>query len=275
MGESMSSEQRVAIVTGASSGIGKAAAVALAVAGFQVVGTSRKTDGLEAPPGVVMLDLDVTSDASVAALVERVIQTYGRIDVVVNNAGHGAAGGGEESSMATDQSVFDTNVFGVLRMTKAVLPWMRAQGSGRIINISSVLGFLPAPFMAVYSASKHALEGLSESLDHELRQHGVRVLLVQPGFTRTGFADHRGEPEAPLPAYDEQRAVAYQLISEGVERGDDPETISRVIVAAATDRDPRLRYPAGSGVGRLWTLRRLLPARAFDKQIRKFNRLAA
>jgi NAD(P)-dependent dehydrogenase (short-subunit alcohol dehydrogenase family) len=271
----MQPQQPVALVTGASSGIGKAAAVALAAAGFQVVGTSRKTAGLEAPAGVTLFDLDVTSDESVKALVDRVIGTYGRIDVVVNNAGFGAAGGGEESSMAMDQSVFDTNVFGVLRMTKAVLPHMRAQGSGRIINISSVLGFLPAPFMAVYGASKYAVEGLSESLDHELRQHGVRVLLVQPGFTRTGFADHRGEPEAPLPAYDQQRAVAYQVIEAGLENGDDPVVIGKVIVAAATDRNPKLRYPAGSGAGRLWTLRRLLPARAFDKQIRKFNQLAA
>ena len=134
---------------------------------------------------------------------------------------------------------------------------------------------MPAPFMAVYGATKHALEGLSESLDHEVRQHGVRVLLVQPGFTKTGFEANRGEPDAPLAAYDQQRKVAYEVIAAGMERGDEPATVGKAIVAAATDRNPRLRYQAGSGAGRLWKLRRLVPARAFDKQIRKFNRLAA
>ena len=136
---------------------------------------------------MTFLDLDVASDESVAAVVQQVIERFGRIDVLVNNAGIGSAGAAEESSVAQDQSVFDINVFGVIRMTKAVLPHMRAQGSGRIINISSVLGFVPAPYMAVYAASKHAVEGYSESVDHEVREHGVRVLLVEPAYTNTGF----------------------------------------------------------------------------------------
>ncbi|MGW5666314.1 SDR family NAD(P)-dependent oxidoreductase, partial [Streptomyces sp. NPDC003758] len=175
----MTTNRPVALVTGASSGIGKAAAFALVDAGFEVVGTSRRASG-DRREGVTFLDLDVASDTSVASLVDRVIEQFGRIDVLVNNAGIGSAGAGEERSLSQDQQLFDINVFGLIRMTRAVLPHMRAQGSGRIINISSVLGFVPAPYMAAYAASKHAVEGYSESMDHEVRQHGVRVLLVEP-----------------------------------------------------------------------------------------------
>jgi len=168
----MTATRPVALVTGASSGIGKAAALALAAAGFQVIGTSRNTSRVTLRDGVTFLDLDVTSDEPASTAVQQVIGRFGRIDVLVNAAGVGAA--------AQAQGVFDVNVFGFIRMTRAVLPHMRARGRGRIINISSVLGFIPAPYMAVYAASKHAVEGYSESLDHEVREHGVRVLLVQP-----------------------------------------------------------------------------------------------
>src|SRR5439155_16873683 len=124
----------------------------------------RNTSRVTPREGVTFLDLDVTSDESVATVVQQVIDRFGRIDVLVNNAGVGSAGAAEESSVAQAQGVFDINVFGVIRMTKAVLAHMRAQGSGRVINISSVLGFLPAPYMAAYAASKHAIEGYSESL---------------------------------------------------------------------------------------------------------------
>ena len=127
-----------------------------------MVGTSRNTSGITDRNGVTFLDLDVTSDESVSALVRRVIEQFGRIDVLVNNAGTGAAGAAEESSVTQDQRVFDINFFGLIRMTKAVLPHMRARGSGRIINISSVLGLVPGPYMASYVATKHAIEGYSE-----------------------------------------------------------------------------------------------------------------
>src|SRR5207247_2605072 len=139
----MKTAQPVALVTGASSGIGKAASLALLEAGFEVVGTSRNTSGVTDRDGVTFLDLDVTNDESVTTAVRRVIERFGRIDVLVNNAGTGG-GAAEESSVAQDQRVFDINLFGLIRMTKAVLPHMRARGSGRIINISSVLGLVPA-----------------------------------------------------------------------------------------------------------------------------------
>src|SRR5207249_1476008 len=148
--------------------------------------------------GVTLLDLNVASDGSVSSVVQQVIERFGRLDVLVNNAGIGSAGAAEENSVVQAQSLFDINVFGVMRMTKAVLPHLRAQGGGRIINISSVLGFIPAPYGAFYSASKHAIEGYSESLDHEVRQYGVRVILVEPGYTNTGFDSSVVQPDAPL-----------------------------------------------------------------------------
>jgi len=271
----MKPAQPVALVTGASSGIGKAASLALLEAGFEVVGTSRNTSGVTDRDGVTFLDLDVTSDESVTTAVRRVIERFGRIDVLVNNAGTGAAGAAEESSVAHDQRVFDINLFGLIRMTKAVLPHMRTRGSGRIINISSVLGLVPAPYMASYAATKHAIEGYSESVDHELREHGVRVLLVEPAYTRTDFDTNALQPDAPLPVYAERRQVFDGLIATAMADGDDPATVAKAIVAAATDPKPKLRYTAGPTARRVSALRRFVPARAFDRQIRKLNHLPA
>jgi NAD(P)-dependent dehydrogenase (short-subunit alcohol dehydrogenase family) len=271
----MTATRPVALVTGASSGIGKAAALALADAGFQVVGTSRNSSRLTPPHGVTFLDLDVASDESVTTVVQQVIERFGRLDVLVNNAGTGAAGAAEESSVAQAQRLFDINVFGVIRMTKAVLPHMRAQGAGRIINISSVLGLVPGPYMAVYAATKHAVEGYSESVDHEVREHGVRVLLVEPAYTKTGFDANAVQADAPLPIYTQQRQVFDRVLASAMEGGDEPATVAKVIVTAATDPTPKLRYTAGPRAGRVSTLRRIVPARAFDKQIRKLNRLAS
>jgi NAD(P)-dependent dehydrogenase (short-subunit alcohol dehydrogenase family) len=264
----------VALVTGASSGIGRAAADALVVAGYDVVGTSRDSARVTDPGDVTFVDLDVASDESVAAAVQQVIDRFGRIDVLVNNAGIGSTGAAEESSVSLAHRVFDVNVFGVLRMTNAVLPHMRAQGGGRIINVSSVLGFVPAPYMAVYAATKHALEGYSESVDHEVRDQGIRVLLVQPAYTKTAFDANALEADAPMPMYAAQREVLDAVLVAAIERGDDPAVVGRAVVAAATDRKPKLRYTAGPLAGRISTLRRVVPARAFDRQIRKLNKLA-
>ena len=271
----MANAKPVALVTGASSGIGKAAALALVQAGFDVVGTSRNASHVTPQRGVTLLDLDVTSDESVSTLVRGVIDRFGRIDVLVNNAGTGATGAAEESSVALDQRVFDINFFGLVRMTKAVLPHMRAQGRGRIINISSVLGLVPAPYMASYAATKHAIEGYSESVDHEVREHGVRVLLIEPAYTRTGFDANALPPDVPLPIYAEQRHVFDGVTASAIKSGDDPATVARSIVAAATNPKPRLRYTAGSTAARVTALRRFVPAWAFDRQIRKLNRLPA
>jgi NAD(P)-dependent dehydrogenase (short-subunit alcohol dehydrogenase family) len=271
----MTATQPVALVTGASSGIGKAAALALVDAGFQVVGTSRNTSRVTPQHGVTFLELDVASDESATTVVEQVIQRFGRLDVLINNAGIGTAGAAEESSVAQDQRLFNINLFGVIRMTKAVLPHMRAQGRGRIINISSVFGFIPQPYMAAYAASKHAVEGYSESLDHEVREHGVRVLLVEPANTNTGFDANSVPADIPLPVYAQQRHIFDDVMAGLIKDGDDPATVAKVIVTAATDPKPKLRYTAGPRAGRVSTLRRIVPARAFDRQIRKLNRLAS
>jgi NAD(P)-dependent dehydrogenase (short-subunit alcohol dehydrogenase family) len=271
----MTTAKPVALVTGASSGIGKAAALALVDAGFEVIGTSRNTSGVEPVDGVSFLDLDVTSDESVSTAVGRVIERFGRLDVLVNNAGTGAAGAAEESSVVQDQRVFDINFFGLVRMTKAVLPLMRAAGTGRIINISSVLGLVPAPYMASYAATKHAIEGYSESVDHELRQRGIRVLLVEPAYTRTGFDAKAIQPDSPLPIYAAQRRTFDGVMARAMADGDDPATVAKAIVAAATDAKPKVRYTAGSTAGRVSALRRFVPTRVFDRQIRKLNRLPA
>ncbi|MDI6104218.1 oxidoreductase [Actinoplanes sp. NEAU-A12] len=270
----MTSNKPIALVTGASAGIGNAVALGLVKAGHEVIGTGRRTAHLARRDGVTYLDLDVTSDESVAAAVAQVIKRHGRIDLLVNNAGVASAGAAEESSVAQVQALFDVNVFGVVRMTNAVLPHMRAQRRGRIVNISSVVGFMPAPFMASYAASKHAIEGYSESLDHEVREHGVRVLLVEPGWTNTGIEANSLRPDTPMDVYAKQRAVADRLIVEAVKAGDDPVAVSQAVIAAATDIKPKLRYTAGSRAGFVSTMRRVVPARAFDRQIRKLNQLA-
>jgi NAD(P)-dependent dehydrogenase (short-subunit alcohol dehydrogenase family) len=269
----MTTNRPVALVTGASSGIGKETALALVAAGFEVAGTGRDTSRVTPLDGVTFFDLDVVSDKSVTAAVQQVIERFGRIDVLVNNAGIGSIGAAEETSIAQAQAVFDTNVFGVMRMVQAVLPHMRSRGSGRIINLSSVQGFMPAPFMAVYGASKHAIEGYSQSLDHEVREYGIRSLLVEPAYTRTGFEANSAKPGAPVPVYDRQRGVTDRLMTQAIKDGDDPAVVAKVIVTAATDAKPKLRYTAGPLAGRASILHRLAPAAIFDKQIRKINQL--
>jgi NAD(P)-dependent dehydrogenase (short-subunit alcohol dehydrogenase family) len=270
----MAIDTPVALVTGASTGIGRAAASALVEAGYRVVGTSRRAAEVAPLAGVTFVDLDVADDESAADAVGWVIERFGRIDVLVNNADVGSAGAAEERSLAQDRHVFEVNVFGMLRMTKAVLPHMRARGAGRIINVSSVLGLIPAPYGAVYAASKHAMEGYSESLDHEVRRYGVRVLLVEPAYTKTGFDSGITEPDAPLPAYATQRRVAAEVLSAGISNGDDPAVVARVIVKAATDPKPKTRYTAGPTAAQISSLRRIAPSRLFDRQIRKANKLA-
>ena len=258
----------VALVTGASSGIGLATAKALRNAGFRVFGTSRRAVA-ESSAGITMLACDVTEDESVAKLVERVLAEAGRIDLLVNNAGMGLLGAAEESSTVQAQALFDVNVFGVLRMTRAVLPAMRHQGKGRIVNVSSVLGLIPAPYSAVYASTKHAIEGYSESLDHELRTFGIRVVLVEPAYTRTAFEENLARPDLLLDIYDAARAGMNVINRKAIETGDAPEVVAKTIVEAATTSVPKRRYAAGKMARRVSLLRRFVPESAFDKSLRK------
>ncbi|RUU13424.1 oxidoreductase [Mesorhizobium sp. USDA-HM6] len=258
----------VALVTGASSGIGRATANALRSAGFRVFGTSRRAVA-QKTDGITMLTCDVTDDASVLKLVDDVLAETGRIDLLVNNAGIGLLGGAEESSTAQAQALFDVNVFGVIRMTNAVLPTMRRQGKGRIVNLSSVQGFIPAPYFALYSSTKHAVEGYSESLDHELRAFGIRVVLVEPAYTRTSFEESLATPDQLLDIYDSARASMNGAVRKAMEKGDTPEVVANTVLAAATDAIPKRRYAAGKMARQVSFLRRFVPASAFDKSLRK------
>ena len=264
----------IAIVTGASTGIGKTTAEALAREGYRVFGTSRKVrDG--GPAGVEMVACDVTDQQSVDRLVSHVLAEAGQIDLVVNNAGLGLVGGAEESSIGQVQALFDVNVFGVMRVINAVLPSMRRRRSGRIINISSALGLIPAPYLAHYAATKHAVEGYSQSLDHELREFGIRVLLIEPAYTRTDMESNSLEADAPLPVYAATRAKMIALNAKMLTTGGDPSVVAQTIVRAAKEGAPHLRYPAGKAARQISLLRRLVPSRMFDKSLRKQMGLSA
>ncbi len=264
----------VAIVTGASGGIGEATARALQAAGYRVFGTSRRPPATRLA-GVEHLACDVTSDEAVQTAVGEVLAKAGRVDLLVNNAGVGLIAGAEESSLEQAKSLFDVNLFGVFRTTKAVLPIMRRQGSGRIINISSVMGLIPAPFMALYAASKHALEGYSESLDHETRSSGIRVVLVEPAYTRTSFEGNVYQADQQLDVYQSARANAERVMRDEMKKADTPELVAIAVVKAATEANPNRRYAAGRMARQVSLLRRFVPASAFDKSLRKQMRLPA
>jgi len=271
----MKIKDSIALVTGASSGIGQASAELLAKAGYKVYGTSRR--GAEAGQrSFAMLPLDVTSDESVDAAVKELIRLESRIDLLVNNAGFGVApAGAEESSIDQAKAIFETNFFGLVRMTRAVVPHMRRQGSGRIINIGSVLGFLPMPYGALYAATKHAVEGYSESLDHELRTRGIRVSVIEPAYTKTQFDANFLAPDSKLDEYREVRKLLDKVLKDVMATADDPTVVADVVLEAAVADHPKLRYAAGGLANRLRLLRRFAPVALVDAGIRKDLRLDA
>jgi short-subunit dehydrogenase len=260
--------QRVALVTGASSGIGEAVSKQLMAAGYTVYGTSRRGAAV-ATRAFPLLALDVTDDASVHAAISELDRREGRIDLLVNNAGIGITGAAEESSIEQVQALFDTNFHGVVRVTNAVLPRMREQRSGRILNVGSGLGLIPSPFSAYYSATKHALEGYSESLDHEVRGFGIRVAVIEPGATRTSFESSTSVADRQLAAYDVLRANYLAAYERAMAEADTPESVAQTIVQAANARSPLLRYPSGKSARQGAFARRFLPRSVFDKVLHK------
>jgi NAD(P)-dependent dehydrogenase (short-subunit alcohol dehydrogenase family) len=264
----------VAIVTGAGGGIGEATARALHAAGYRVFGTYRRSPATQSP-GIEYVGCDVTSDESVETAVAQVLAKTGRIDLLVNNAGVGLVAGAEESSLEQAKSLFDVNLFGVIRMTKAVLPVMRRQQSGRIVNISSVMGLIPAPFMALYAASKHAVEGYSESLDHEIRSAGIRVVLVEPAYTWTSFEGNVYRADQQLEVYRSARTNAEGVLRDGMKTADTPELVASAVMKVSTEANPRPRYTAGRAARQVSLLRRFVPESAFDRSLRKQMRLPA
>jgi NAD(P)-dependent dehydrogenase (short-subunit alcohol dehydrogenase family) len=260
--------QKAVLITGASSGIGRATAEHLRGRGYRVIGTARNPAGVAPIQGVELLPLDVRDDASVEACVATVLRAVGRIDVLVNNAGYSVVGAVEEASPSEAQALFDTNVFGALRMVRAVLPLMRGQGSGLIINTSSVLGFLPAPFMGLYASTKHALEGLSESLDHEVRGFGIRVILIQPTFTNTLLDINAVQTGQRIDSYSALLKRASTAVTAQVKSSQGPETVA-VEIQRAIEGPHKLRRPVGSKARLLSRLRRFAPVGLVDRGLRK------
>jgi NAD(P)-dependent dehydrogenase (short-subunit alcohol dehydrogenase family) len=258
---------RVVLITGASSGIGRATAELLAARGYKVFGGVRAPTSTRPLAGVELVPLDVRDDVSVKACVEKVRSRAGRIDVLINNAGVNLVGAVEETSISQAQALFDTNVIGVLRMIQAVLPGMRRQGAGLIINISSIVGFLPAPFMGVYAGTKHAVEGLSESLDHEVRAFGIRVVLIEPPYTRTNLDASAAQAEGPIDAYAPQRQRTAAVITHNTDTAPEPKVVAEEVLRAI-EGPHRMRRPIGQAALLSW-LRRLLPARLFEPGLRK------
>jgi len=276
--------RKVALVTGASSGIGETTARRLHEAGFVVYGAARRVDRMAelAASGVSAIALDVTDEVSAQKVVADILAAEGRIDVLVNNAGYGSYGAVEDVPTSEARAQFDVNLFGLATLTRMVLPAMRAQGSGTIINISSMGGRLALPLGAWYHASKFAVEGLSDTMRLELKRFGINVVLIEPGLIRTEWgaiaADKLRATSGQGPYAPQAEAVARSL-----ERGSQPEArktspptvIADAVAKAATVRRPRTRYAVGFGARPLILLRRILPDRVFDAFVKRMSGVPA
>jgi NAD(P)-dependent dehydrogenase (short-subunit alcohol dehydrogenase family) len=250
-------------VTGASSGVGEATARLFAAKGWNVVAASRSVGKFESGKKMLPLSLDVTDRAAIAEAVETTRHRFGGLDVLVNNAGIGLGGPLEAVTDRQLRAIFDTNFFGVAMMIQAVVPLMRRQKSGTIINVTSITGRLGLPFMSPYDATKFAVEGLSESLLYELSLFGVRVKLVEPGGVKTAFAHEWARHDAYEPLH--RKLIDKMTAGAATARG--PHGVATVILKAATDRSARLRYTA-NGSGAFLALHRLLPARVWHGIVR-------
>jgi NAD(P)-dependent dehydrogenase (short-subunit alcohol dehydrogenase family) len=273
----------VVLVTGASSGIGKACAECLHRQGDRVYGTSRRAPRAvvrRAPldsrqPSFELIPLDVTSDESVEGAIGIIAAREGRIDAVVNNAGFGLAGAVESTTIEEAREQFETNFFGTMRVCRAVLPIMRQQGHGYILNVSSIAGRIGIPFQALYSASKFALEGFTEALRMEVAPLGIRVVLVEPCDFKTGFtASRRMTRDSPSPAYAARQERALGVMEHDETHGAAPEPVGRLVHRILTTRSPAVRYAVGPASETLaLALKRLAPSRVFEWGIARYYRV--
>ncbi|WP_166877735.1 oxidoreductase [Salinibacterium sp. ZJ450] len=271
---------KVALVTGASSGIGEATARRLAGLGLTVYGSARRLERMSPleVAGVRLLEMDVTDDASMTAGVDRILADTGRLDILVNNAGYGSYGALEDVPLSEGRAQFEVNVFGMARLTQLVLPTMRAQGAGKIINISSMGAKIYEPLGAWYHATKFAVEGLSDSLRLELKPFGITVVIIEPGAILTEWSTIARESLLQVSggtAYGRlARSVADEMAAaDHPQRGSDPSVVADAIAAAVKSRHPKTRYAIGAHAKSAVIGRRLLPDRAMDAVLwRRFGR---
>src|SRR2546425_4169268 len=238
-------ENRAVLITGASSGFGRETARLLLVRGFKVYGTSRNPSAKPQESGVGMIALDVDSDDSVQNGVKDLLDEAGRLDVLVNNAGYVLTGGAEETSIAEAKAQLETDFFGPVRMAKAVLPTMRKQGSGQIINISSMAAILPVPFEGYYAAAKAALLAWSEALRHEVKSLGIKVSVIEPGFFKTNLGNTRKIAKYPIRDYDHLRLQAVSTLDEDFRNGADPKIVGETVLRIIESKNPKLEYAVG------------------------------
>ena len=270
----------IVLITGSSSGIGLATSLYLARRGYTVwatmrnlekAGELRKIIESERLP-IEIAQLDVCDDSSVKAAVTQILQKSGRIDVLVNNAGYGLRGAIEEVSLDEWKAQFETNFFGVIRVTQAVLPQMRAQRSGAIVNVSSVLGRMAIPFSGPYVASKFALEGLTETLRYELAPWNIKVVLIEPGFIATNFQQNAQLAQAAQ-SKDSPYALFKQAsgrrVQRNISRAAPPEKVAETIYRAITHPTPKLRYAVGRDARLVLPLRRFLPEGLFERILKR------
>jgi len=276
--------KRVVLITGASSGIGQACAQHLHQKGYQVYGTSRKAPARPSKKSqqkntmdFPMLRMDIDSDRSVREGIEYILKKEGRIDVVVNNAGWGFAGSIEDTRPDEARALFETNLWGVVRICREILPGMRNQRSGYIVNISSVAGLIAVPFQGIYSAAKFALEGLTEALSMEVRPFGVHVVLVEPGDCTTQFTANRCRTadSQQNQAYTERCNTAVEVMEHDETCGMSPYKVARLLERIIRNPRPRLRYKVGAVSQRLAAaLKKILPGRLFERIIMLYYKIA-
>jgi NAD(P)-dependent dehydrogenase (short-subunit alcohol dehydrogenase family) len=265
-------ENRVVLITGASSGFGRETVRLLMARGFKVYGTSRNPSEKPQEPGVGMLALDVDSDESVNNGVKELLDEAGRLDVLVNNAGYVLTGGVEETSIAEAKAQLETDFFGPVRMAKAVLPTMRKQGSGQIINVSSLAAVLPVPFEGYYAAAKAALLAWSEALRHEVKSLGIKVSVIEPGFFKTNLGNTRKITKSRIRDYDELRQRATAALDNDFENGADPKIVGETVLRIIKSRNPKLEYAVGREK-RYKTLRHIMPQSIIENGVRRHWKL--
>lgn len=263
-------DKKVILITGASSGIGKVCAERLSSKGHKVYGTSRSHCAAQLP--YEMVRLDVNDDSTVQACIAHILDREDRLDVVINNAGMGIAGALEDTSIEEMRFQFETNFLGAFRLCQAVIPTMRAQQFGYLINISSLAGLIGIPFQGAYSASKYALEGLTEVLRMELKPFGIHTVLIEPGDFNTGFTDARIKTQRSQtnPLYQRAFNSALQVMEQDEINGAKPDKIATLIEYIISHPSPRPRYMVGPLLQKFAVhLRKVMPSRLFELIIMK------